>query len=93
MVTEFLKGAHRLDDWLQRALGRPYHLILGIGLVIEIVRRLHDIKEIFESAGGILKAALTLALFALLLINQLAELHAHAARRASRRAQAKIPHG
>jgi hypothetical protein len=81
MITRILGGAHCLDAWLGRTLGRPYHALLGIGLVIEIARRLREATEIGASTSGLLKLALAVALFCALLIHQLGELHEHMAQR------------
>lgn len=40
MIHALTRAAHRLDLWLQARLGRPYNALLGIGLAIEIIRRL-----------------------------------------------------
>ena len=85
ILRESLNSVHRLDEWLKERLGRPYHAILGIGLVIEIVRHLREAVEI-GSETGIIKAALAVILFAALLTHQLAELSEHAERRRSRAA-------
>jgi hypothetical protein len=81
MIGEFLKLVHRLDDWLHRRLGRPYHALLGVGLVVEIVRH---VREFGGSTGGVVKTVLALILFVVLLIHQLGELHEHAAHRDER---------
>jgi len=41
MLTWIAASAHRLDGWLQERFGRPYNALLGVGLVVEIIRRLH----------------------------------------------------
>jgi hypothetical protein len=84
MITGILRGAHELDAWLRSHLGRPYHAVLGIGLIIEIVRHLHELGEIGESPSGIVRVALAVIFYSVLLMNQLGELHAHVAARKSR---------
>lgn len=81
MIAAILDAAHRLDDGLRQRFGRPYHALLGLGLVIEIVRRVREIGDVPESSAGIVKIALAVLLFAVLLVHQLGELHEHAARR------------
>lgn len=81
MIREFLDGVHRLDIFLQTRIGRPYHALLGVGLVVELIKQLREFDKLGESAGGILRTALALLLFAVLLIHQLGELREHAERR------------
>lgn len=84
MIAGILRGAHRLDAWLRSHLGRPYHVILGIGLIIEIVGHLHELGEIGESPSGILRVALAVIFYSVLLMHQLGELHAHVVARKPR---------
>lgn len=81
MIGGLLHAAHRLDNWLRRHFGRPYHAILGIGLVIEIARHVRELTEIGKTASGIIKLILAVILFTALLVHQLGELSEHAARR------------
>jgi hypothetical protein len=84
MIRTILNGAYELDAWLGRSVGRPYHVILGIGLVVELVRRLRDIGEVGASATGLVRVAISVVFFAALFINQLAEFHGHMQRRDER---------
>jgi hypothetical protein len=86
MIGAILNAAHGLDNWLRVHLGRPYHGILAIGLVIEIGRRLREFPDIVGSAGGIVKVVIAVVFFAVLLIHQVGELGEHAARRREREA-------
>ncbi len=43
MIGEIFRAAHRLDAWLRRMLGRPYHAALGIGLVLEIIAHIREL--------------------------------------------------
>ncbi|HXQ53173.1 MAG TPA: hypothetical protein VN802_18930 [Stellaceae bacterium] len=81
MIAEILGAARRFDEAVQTRVGRPYQMVLGAGLVIEIVRRLRELGEVAHSNAGIVGIALTILLYTLLLIHQLGELHEHAARR------------
>ena len=77
MIIGILRGAQRLDAWLRWRIGRPYHAILGIGLVIEIARRLHELREGWGSPSGLLLTAATLIFYSILLVHQFGELHRH----------------
>jgi hypothetical protein len=85
MIGEILVFVHKLDDWLDRRLGKPYHALLGIGLVVEIVRHLREFGDVV-STTGIVKTVLALILFVVLLIHQLGELYEHAGHRKEREA-------
>ena len=78
MIGEILRVAHRADAWLRLRLGRPYHVILGIGLIIEVIRHVRELAEAGESASGILGASVLIVFYLVLLIHQLGELHGHA---------------
>jgi hypothetical protein len=85
MIDGILRLAHRLDAWLRSHLGRPYHVILGLGLAIEIVRHLRELSEVGDSASGIVRVVVVLIFYSVLLVHQLGELYAHvAARRLTR---------
>ena len=45
MIHSIALAAHRLDAWLQAHLGRPYNVLLGIGLTVEIIRRLVELPQ------------------------------------------------
>jgi hypothetical protein len=77
MITEFLQATHRIDAGIQRALGRPYHVVLGIGLVVEIVERFRQLREAGASSAGLVHLVLVMMLYAALLIHQFGELHTH----------------
>ncbi len=79
MIAAILKAASGLDAWLGRQLGRPYHALLGIGLVMEIVQRVRELGEM--TSWNALRSWLAILLFAALLTHQLGELHEHAERR------------
>jgi hypothetical protein len=83
MILDLLHGAQRLDATLARKLGPTYNAVLGIGLIAEIVRRLREFGEL--PTGGAVRTALTVALFGLLLLHQIAELGEHVDRRRERR--------
>jgi hypothetical protein len=81
MIEMPLRYAHRLDAWLRLRLGPPYHVILSLGLLIEIGRHCHELAELGAAPGGILRMALQLVLYSVLLVHQLGELSAHLAAR------------
>jgi hypothetical protein len=80
MIAEVLTAARRFDEAVQARVGRAYQMVLGAGLVIEIVRRLRELGTVWNSSASLISIALTLLLYSLLLIHQLGELHEHAAR-------------
>jgi len=85
MIDAILRQAHRLDAWLRSRLGRPYHVILGLGLTIEIARHLRELGDVGNSPSGIVRVVLVLIFYLVLLVHQLGELYAHvAARRLAR---------
>lgn len=86
MIDAVLHGARRLDAWLRLRLGPPYHAILGLGLLIEIGRHIHELANFGDSQTGILRTGLQLILYSVLLLHQLGELSAHLAARRERRA-------
>lgn len=88
MIVGILRRAQRLDAALGRKLGPAYHAVLGIGLVVEIIRRLHELGELPDIGAGVVRALLALALFGFLLLHQLGELAEHLERRRSRRENA-----
>jgi len=88
MVREMLAAVYRLDAWLDKRLGEPYRVVLGIGLVIGVVQSVRELPHKLGSGHGIVGEILTLLLFVALLVHQLAELYerleALRARRAAR---------
>jgi hypothetical protein len=81
MILEILYGARRLDAWVRLRIGRPYHVILNIGLVEEIVRHLRELGEVGDSPGGIARIVALVVFFSLLLVHELGELHGPMERR------------
>lgn len=79
MIVELFHGARWADVMIHRKLGLAYNTLLGIGLVVEIIRHLHEARDL-ERAGWI-GTILAVTLFALLLLHQLAELAEHVDRR------------
>jgi len=79
MVVELFHGVRWLDVVIHRKLGFAYNAILGVGLIVEIIRHMHEAHRL--RGTGTLQAILAIALFAFLLLHQLAELSEHVDRR------------
>jgi hypothetical protein len=79
MIVRILHGARRLDATLARSIGPAYHVILAVGLVIEIVRQIREFGDI--EVEGAVRTAATIIFFSILLLHQVAELAEHADRR------------
>jgi hypothetical protein len=84
MIIEMLRAARHLDEKLKEKLGRPYHAALGIGLILEIIGRFRELYDAPATSGGIVRLALVILLYVLLLIHQTGELSDHAAERKAR---------
>jgi hypothetical protein len=63
-----------LDRWLHARLGRPYGVVLSIGLMAEILRRLQEAPEALQKPQGVVGTAFVVALNLALLIHQLGEM-------------------
>jgi hypothetical protein len=90
MLNRLTRYAHLLDLWLHRHLGRPYEAVLAIGLGLSIVASATTLSHFIAAGGAGLQGGvaktLGIAVFqAALLINQLAQLDEHRARRRRRR--------
>ena len=81
MITAITQAAHRLDHWLQDRLGRPYRVILSIGLTEEIIRRISELPDELKHAKSLIGISLMIMMNLALLVNQLGEIsHRRAAR-------------
>jgi len=85
MLLAVANAARRLDLWLSAVAGRPYHALLGIGIVIEIVHHVREFAEKPLEGATIVKTVLAILLFLALLVHQAGELGEHAERRRHRR--------
>jgi len=74
MMHAITHAFHRLDVWLQRRLGRPYNALLGIGLTIEIIRRLNELPDHMKEAPRLAGVAALVVMNLALLIHQLGEM-------------------
>jgi hypothetical protein len=70
MILQISRWAHDLDAWLQSRIGRPYNVLLTIGLVAEIVGRVRHLPELVTSASGELRLVFVIVLEMALLIHQ-----------------------
>ena len=92
MLRTVTQGAHRLDTWLQARLGRPYNVLLGVGLTTEIIRRLSELPHHVREAPRIAWVVVLILMNLALLIHQVGALSHRlpkrdaAGRRARRRA-------
>ena len=84
MIRLITRVAFTIDQWLERTLGRPYNVILGVGLIVEIVRRLIDLPARLGSMPHVVGEAAVLLVATLLLIHQVGAL-SHHVERAGRR--------
>lgn len=73
MFRGITDGARQLDEWLENNLGRPYHMVLTVGLVLEMVQKLQTLPKSFTHTGGLIGLMFALAVQSALLINQLGE--------------------
>jgi hypothetical protein len=90
MLNRLTRYAHWLDLWLHRHLGRPYEAILAAGLGLSIAASATTLSHIIEAGGaalqgGVIKTLGITVFQVALLINQLAQLDEHRARRRRRR--------
>jgi hypothetical protein len=79
MIVELFHGVRWLDLMIHRKLGLVYNTLLGIGLIVEIVRQLREAHNL--QGPNMIRTALAVALFVVLLLHQLAELADHVDRR------------
>ena len=85
MIHSIALAAHRLDAWLQAHLGRPYNVLLGIGLTVEIIRRLVELPQHAVLGPQMLGMVVLIVMNLALLINQVCQLSHHTGRVRARR--------
>jgi len=90
MLSLLLRRAHWLDLWLHRRLGRPYNAILVFALGLSITATINALAAAIEAgeknfAATAVRTAATVVFQLALLINQLAQLDEHRARRRRQR--------
>lgn len=74
MLTWIAKAALWLDTWLQNTIGRPYNVLLSVGLVTEIVRGLSEFRFRLASPEAVTGSVLELLMAAALLLHQIGQL-------------------
>ncbi len=84
MIREITHGALKLDLWLQAKLGRPYNILLGVGLVTELVHRLADFPKKITTMPHVVGDVLVTLMEVALLIHQVGALSHHIGQRGSR---------
>ncbi len=84
MFATLLAACTKLDAWLHRKIGRPYGIVMTVGLVVEIVHRLSETPKRIGEAKGFIALVLLVLLNAALLINQLGDLGERFATRGER---------
>jgi hypothetical protein len=77
MILQIARWARWLDEWLQTRLGRPYNVLLGIGLITEIIEQVSRLPQKLESAPNLLRSALVLLVEFALLLHQIGALSHH----------------
>lgn len=85
MIIQVLHTAHRLNAWLDRRIGMPYRLLLGVGLCVEIVRRVIDVADQLGELTHLVRGGLVLLLYFALLLHTADALYERLARRMMRR--------
>ncbi|HEY3948456.1 hypothetical protein [Phenylobacterium sp.] len=80
MIRNLMRLAWHLDEWLQEKLGRPYNLLLGVGIVLGLGHQIGDLPKDFSHGGGV-STLLIAAMDVALLINQAGQFHQHLERR------------
>lgn len=92
MLNLLTRHARWLDLWLHKHFGRPYEAILATGLGLGIIASATTLTHLIGAGGAQSDVAKTIGVGvfqAALLVNQLAQLDQHRARRRRRRARAK----
>jgi len=85
MIGFIIRLAFAVDQWLERTLGRPYNFILGVGLIVEIVRRLIELPNRLGSMPHVAGEVALVIMAGLLLIHQIGALSHHVERVGRRR--------
>ncbi|MGH7025548.1 MAG: hypothetical protein ACREEB_18430 [Caulobacteraceae bacterium] len=89
MIMQLSRWAWRFDEFLQNRLGRPYNVLLVIGLVAEIVGRARHIPQLVASVPNELRLVLLIIVELALLIHQAGYISHHFERRRAAAAKAR----
>jgi hypothetical protein len=84
MIREITHGALKLDTWLQEKLGRPYNVLLSIGLVSELVQRLSELPKKITTMPHLVGDVVAALIEVALLIHQVGALSHRIDRRRAR---------
>jgi len=82
MIRPLLRAAHHLDGWLHDKLGRPYSVLLTVGLALELIHRVTELPEKAHELHRLAPLALFFVVNLGLLVHQLGELGERTAARA-----------
>ncbi len=74
MILEILRIAKRVDKKLEATLGRPYRVVLSVGLIMEIADQVHGLAHASFDRGVWAQTLIWILFTLLLLVNQLGEL-------------------
>lgn len=74
MLVEALRAVHRLDEKIDQTLGKPYHVLLGASLVVEIIRSTRELFDKPFTTEGYVRSAFVVVVGLLLLVHQVGEL-------------------
>ena len=84
MLLELLRPAIRADNWLKEKLGRPYHIVLGVGLVTGIGQRIQAFIQLPYSHARMGQLVLEVLFGLALLLEKLGDLGGRLERRRAR---------
>ena len=71
MLREISGAAFKLDEFLQAKLGRPYHALLSVGLITEIVHSATEAVHKVEEVGKLSWSLVSIVMAFALLIHQI----------------------
>jgi hypothetical protein len=91
MIEFITRGAHQLDAWLHRHVGRSYTAILGAGLVFGIIASVRGLGHAMGSSTSVLRILATVVFQLALLVNQLGQFHDYRQERRQRREARRRP--
>jgi hypothetical protein len=91
MVSALLTRCTRLDNWLHEKFGRPYGVVLTVGLILEIGHRMTEAPNRLFETSHVVQLVLLILLDAALLLHQLGELGERLSRRTNHRSEESYP--
>lgn len=74
MIGAVVRTALRLDLWFEEKLGRTYHIVMGIGLVSEIIHGVKEFDTRLGIGGNLMRTLVPVLVSALLLVHQVGSL-------------------